>query len=161
MTRNENTEYTTENNNRSQKQFLELLARKLGIKESSLETLTSFGKALDEINQRRTEIQNSDMPYREAATLLAELDSREKAILLELDSLKVTKKRSPLKGIITATAITGGVITLGVILSKLIASNDAVSDDESDDADNGDEDENEEDGLETEEEHRAEGDTQE
>ena len=159
MTRNENTEYTAENNNRSQKQFLEILAGKLGIKESSLETLTSFGKALDEINQRRTEIQNSDMPYREAATLLAELDSREKAILTELDSLKVTKKRSPLKGIITATAITGGVITLGVILSKLIASNDTVSNVA--DTDDEDEDENEEDGEEAKEEHEEEGDTQE
>ena len=160
MTTNENTEYTADNNNRSQKQFLELLAGKLGINESSLETLTSFGKTLDEIIRKRVEIQNSDMPYREAASLLAELDSREKAILTELDSLKVNKKRSPLKGIITATAITGGVITLGVILSKLIASNDTVSNDDSDDdADDGDEDE--EDGLEAEEGLGDEGDIQE
>jgi hypothetical protein len=43
--------------------------------------------SLNEIRRKRAEIQNSDMPYREAVSALADLDAQEKLFLFELNKL--------------------------------------------------------------------------
>jgi len=43
--------------------------------------------SLNEISRKRADIQNSDMPYREAVSALADLDAQEKLFLYELNEL--------------------------------------------------------------------------
>ena len=71
----------------NKKRFLKYLAKKWGIDKSVLPTLETFAKSLDEINLRRVEIRDSDMPHCEAVTILADLDVREKTIWKELNRL--------------------------------------------------------------------------
>ena len=94
------------------------------------ETVDISRKVLDEINQKRVEIQKSGLSLKTVALLLKELNERELAILKELDTQNNPKKHSVLSGVITTAAILGGLATLGVILSKVFSNSDDSSDDD-------------------------------
>ena len=103
------------------------------------ETVDTSRKVLDEINQKRKEIQKSGLPLKTVALLLKELNERELAILKELDTQNNQKKHSVLSGVITTAAIVGGIATLGVILSKVLSnSDDTENEDTSDEEDTSD-----------------------
>ena len=72
---------------KNQKRILKHLARKWDVDKSLLPVLENSVKLLDEIDRKRVEIKDSDMPHREAVSALAELNAREKAVQEELIEL--------------------------------------------------------------------------
>ena len=84
--------YSDNGYSKNQQRFLEHLARKWDIDKSVLPILETSLKSLDEINRKRIEIENSDMLHREAVSVLAELDAREKAVREKLNKLIIEEE---------------------------------------------------------------------
>jgi hypothetical protein len=95
----------------NKKRFLKTLARKWGIDKSVLPTLETSAKALDGIACRRLEIQESDMPHREAVGALAELESKETAVREDLKKMQIAKKQT----VSSSVAVRNALIEFGVI----------------------------------------------
>ena len=77
--------------NGDRKRLLQHLARKWDIDKPVLPVLEHAVKALDQINRKRIEIQNSTMSYSEAVPVLAKVDTAEAAIWNGLKTLDIRK----------------------------------------------------------------------
>jgi len=97
----------------NKKRLLKHLARKWGIDKSVLPILETYAKSLDEISRKRVEIKESEMPYRETVSKIAELDSMEKAVWKELHKLQIAKDRSVSAYVAGTNAIADAIETLG------------------------------------------------
>lgn len=96
------------------KRLLQHLARKWDIEKNVLPILEKSLKSLDEINRKRTEIENSDTIYRDAISNLDKLDTNEKAVWDKLNELNISKEQSsspfrkaPLSGLFRAKSVSG------------------------------------------------------
>ncbi|MDR0442147.1 MAG: hypothetical protein LBH44_01910 [Treponema sp.] len=78
----------------NQKRILRHLARKWKINTSALPVLESSVKSLNEINEKRTGISDSDMPYREAVPALSDLEKEEQAVWGKLKEFGITNERA-------------------------------------------------------------------
>jgi hypothetical protein len=97
----------------NKKRLLKHLARKWDIDKSVLPMLETSAKSLEEIRGKRVEIKESDMPYREAAAKIAELDSLEKAVSKELNTLDIAKDRATSAYVTSMNAIADSIEALG------------------------------------------------
>ena len=78
----------------NQKRLLKHLARKWKINKSVLSIMENSIRALDEINIKRTGLENSDMPYRETVSALSGLDYEEKTVWGKLKEFGITDERA-------------------------------------------------------------------
>ena len=79
--------YSDQGCSKNQQRLLKHLARKWDIDQSVLPILQTSIKSLDEISRKRIEVQEGDMPYREATAVLSTLDAEEKAVCEKLNAL--------------------------------------------------------------------------
>jgi len=86
--------YSENGYSKNQKRLLKHLAQKWNIDKSSWAVLENAAKTLHEIDAKRSEIQNSDMPHREAVSILAKLEAKEKAVWEELGELRIPQEAS-------------------------------------------------------------------
>jgi hypothetical protein len=79
---------------KNQKRLLRHLAQKWKVDKSALTVLENSAKSLDEIDEKRDEIQNGDMPHRGAVSTLTKLDAKEIAVWAELGELHIPEEIS-------------------------------------------------------------------
>ena len=86
--------YSDNGYSKNQKRILRHLAQKWKVDKSALTVLENSAKSLNEVDEKRSEIQNSDMPHREAVSTLAKLDAKEKAVWEELGEVHIPQEIS-------------------------------------------------------------------
>jgi hypothetical protein len=79
---------------KNQKRLLKHLAQKWDVDKSVLAVIEEYAKTLGEICKRRHEIENSDMPHREAVSALSGLETEQKAVWKKLNALNIAKDRA-------------------------------------------------------------------
>jgi len=114
--------------------LLKHLARKWDIDKSVLTILATSAESLNEIGWKRSEIQNSKMPYNEAVSALAELDDREKSVWEELGKLNIEKNH--IDSLTKMAYISGNMVTSSFFLlnylNKCLTGNNLTMDEEED-----------------------------
>jgi hypothetical protein len=98
---------------KNQKRIIKHLAQKWDVDKSVLTVLKDSVKTLDEISKKRHEIENSDIPHREALSTLAELDTREKLVWKELNALNIAKDRATSAYVTHTNAVADAIARLG------------------------------------------------
>jgi hypothetical protein len=86
--------YSDSGYSKNQKRLLRHLAQKWKLDKSALAVLENSAKSLNEVDEERSNIQNSDMPHREAVSTLAKLEAKEKAVWEKLGELNIPKELS-------------------------------------------------------------------
>ena len=86
--------YSDSGYSKNQKRLLRRLAQKWNVDKSALAVLENSAKSLNEVDEKRSNIQNSDMPHREAVSTLAKLEAKEKTVWEELGELNIPKELS-------------------------------------------------------------------
>jgi hypothetical protein len=98
---------------KNQKRIIKHLAQKWDVDRSVLTLLKDSAKTLDEISKKRHEIENSDMPYREAVSALSGLNAEEKAVWKKLNDLNIAKDRATSAYVTHANAVADAIARLG------------------------------------------------
>jgi len=98
---------------KNQKRIIKHLAQKWDVDKSVLTILKDSAKTLDEICKKRDEIENSDMPHREAVSALSGLNAGEKAVWKKLNDLNIAKDRATSAYVTHTNAVADAIARLG------------------------------------------------
>jgi len=98
---------------KNKSRILKYLAQKWDIDKSILPILKGSVESLDYINKKRNEVQNSDMPHREAVLALSNLDVQEKAECKKLNALGISQSW---KNISSLSDVEDGFNSIGALL---------------------------------------------
>ena len=98
---------------KNQKRIIKHLAQKWDVDKSVLTVLKDSAKTLDEICKKRHEIENSDMPHREAVSALSGLNAEEKAAWKKLNDLNIAKDRATSAYVTHTNAVADAIARLG------------------------------------------------